>query len=96
MTARHGWCSNWRPSTWRGTPWGPISLVSRLGPDHAGRYELLFAALRGALDGCRERIESLLALSDPASQVARVAPRAELGQHIDRALDDVMRTSNLV
>ena len=75
---------------------GPISLVSRLGPDHAGRYELLFAALRGALDGYRERIESLLGLSDPASQAARVAPRAELGQHIDRAFDDVMRTSNLV
>ena len=75
---------------------GPISLVSRLGPDHAGRFELLFAALREALHGCLEPLEALLSLGDPARQAERVAPRTALGRCIDRALDDVMRTSNLV
>ena len=30
---------------------GPIALVSRIGPDHGGRFEFLFAALREALRG---------------------------------------------
>jgi len=75
---------------------GPVSLVSRLGPDHAGRFEFLFAALRRALRGWTEPLETLLSLDRPASQAERVAPGTKLQRSIDRAFDDVMRTSNLV
>lgn len=75
---------------------GPVSLVSRIGPDHAGRFEFLFAALRRALHGCTEPLETLLSLSDPACQAERIALRTTLARCIGEALDDVMRTSNLV
>ena len=75
---------------------GPVSVVSRIGPDHAGRFEYLFAALRTALHGCIEPLDDLLSLSDPAGQAERVGPGATLTRCIDQAMDDVMRRSNLV
>ena len=75
---------------------GPISLVSRSGPDHAGRFEFLFAALREALQDYRAPLGALLSLGDPASQAERIAPRTNLGRCIDQAFADVMRMSNLV
>ncbi|MCY3841751.1 MAG: DUF3419 family protein [Gammaproteobacteria bacterium] len=75
---------------------GSIPLVSRIGPDHAGRFEFLFAALREALHGSVEPINALLSLGDPARQAERVAPQTNLGQCIDQALGDVMGRSNLV
>lgn len=75
---------------------GPTALVARTGPDHAGRFEFLFRALREALHGCSELLETLLSLSDPGSQAERVAPGEKLRRRVDQALDNVMRTSNLV
>ena len=75
---------------------GSISLVSRIGPDHAGRFEFLFAALREALRDRTEPLDALLSLSDPDRQAERVGPRTHLGRCIDRALGDVVRRSNLV
>ncbi|MYJ74388.1 MAG: DUF3419 family protein [Gammaproteobacteria bacterium] len=75
---------------------GPIPVLSRIGPDHAGRFEFLFAALREALHGCMQPLDVLLSLGDPARQADRVAPQTNLGQCIDQALGDVMRRSNLV
>ena len=75
---------------------GSISSVSRIGPDHAGRFEFLFAALREALHDCTEPLDALLSLGDPARQAERVAPHTNLGQRIDQALGDVMRRPNLV
>ena len=75
---------------------GPVSVVARIGPDHAGRFEFLFAALRRALHGCVEPLEDLLSLRDPVRQAERVTPQSTLGQCIDEALDDVMRMPNLI
>ena len=75
---------------------GSIPLVSRIGPDHAGRSEFLFAALREALRDCTEPLDALLSMSDPARQADQVAPQTNLGQCIDHALGEVMRRSNLV
>ena len=75
---------------------GPVSVVSRIGPDHAGRFEFLFAALRRALHGCIEPLDDLLSLSEPAGQAERAAPGATLSRCIDQAMDDVLRRSNLV
>ena len=75
---------------------GPIPLVSRVGPDHAGRFEFLFAALREALHDCMEPLDALLSMSEPARQADRVAPQTNLGRCIDQALGDVMHRSNLV
>ena len=75
---------------------GSISLVSRTGPDHAGRFEFLFAALREALHDCMEPLEAVLSLGDPACQAERTAPQTTLGRCIDRAMADVMRMPNLV
>ena len=75
---------------------GPISLISRVGPDHAGRFEFLFAALRRALHDLSQPLAALLSLDDPARQAERAAPNSTLGQRIDEAMDDVMQTPNLV
>ncbi len=75
---------------------GPRDVVARLGPDHAGRYELLFAALRAALSGERGAIASLLALDRPDEQSRAVAPESALGRRIDAAFDEVLALAVLV
>lgn len=75
---------------------GPPDEVARLGPDHAGRYELLFAALRQALTGQREAIEDLLRLDDAREQARRAAPDTRLGAALDAAFETVFALPNLV
>jgi S-adenosylmethionine-diacylglycerol 3-amino-3-carboxypropyl transferase len=75
---------------------GPATYVARIGPDHAGRYECVFAALRTELDACADQLEAVLRLNDPAEQQRCVAPTTTLGRCIDEAFDTVMALSNLV
>jgi S-adenosylmethionine-diacylglycerol 3-amino-3-carboxypropyl transferase len=75
---------------------GPREVVARLGPDHAGRYEILFHHLRQHLNGHGDEILELLALSEPSMQAERSAPETPLGRGLDAAFDSVMRMENLV
>src|SRR5262245_4393069 len=75
---------------------GPPDEVARLGPDHAGRYEFLFAALRRALTGQREAIEDLLRLNDVREQARRAAPDTPLGSALDVGFGTVFALPNLV
>ncbi len=75
---------------------GPIALVSRLGPDHVGRYERVFAALRRALASSQTELDSLLSLSKVSEQIRMAAPESPLGSRLDKALEDVMSLPNLV
>jgi S-adenosylmethionine-diacylglycerol 3-amino-3-carboxypropyl transferase len=75
---------------------GPADFVAAVGPDHAGRYERVFAALREQLAPHSQELFLTLRLDDTAAQSARVAPDAPLGIALDRALDDAMAHPNLV
>lgn len=75
---------------------GSIAFVSEVGPDHAGRYEAVFAALQRTLRPWAEEIQALLALDDPLEQSRRVGPTSHLGQVMDQAFDDVLSLRNLV
>ncbi len=75
---------------------GPIDLVARLGPDHAGRYERVFRQLRHVIGVHSEALVELLRLRDPAEQARRVAPSTELGRALDESLDDVFALPHLV
>jgi S-adenosylmethionine-diacylglycerol 3-amino-3-carboxypropyl transferase len=75
---------------------GPLDMIVHLGPDHAGRYERVFAELRIALSSVEQELAALLSLRDPHEQTARAAPDTCLGAAIDRALDDVMALPNLI
>ena len=75
---------------------GPISLVARLGPDHVGRYERVFAALRLALASSKTELDSLLSLSNVDEQIRAAAPESLLGRRLDEALEKVMSLPNLV
>lgn len=74
---------------------GPPELLGRLGPDHAGRYERLFAALRVEWFQHAEAFESLMALRDTAEQSRRAAPGTVLGRALDEALDRTFVLPNL-
>ena len=58
---------------------GPVGVVAALGPDHAGRYERLFDALRRRLAPFHQAIETLLRLDDPQEQESRVRSRYPAG-----------------
>jgi S-adenosylmethionine-diacylglycerol 3-amino-3-carboxypropyl transferase len=75
---------------------GPVDRVAAQGPDHAGRYEHLFSALRAELAEHATSIEALLHLSDPDEQARRVHPNEPLGEALDLALAEVMALPNLV
>ena len=75
---------------------GPISLVARLGPDHVGRYERVFAALRRALASSQTELDSLLSLSNVGEQIRAAATESMLGRRLDEALEKVMSMPNLV
>jgi S-adenosylmethionine-diacylglycerol 3-amino-3-carboxypropyl transferase len=75
---------------------GPAAYLAEAGPDHAGRYECVFAALRKALGGSSGDLDDLLRLNDPAEQQRRVKPATALGRRLDEALDSVMALPNLV
>ncbi|MGH8678905.1 MAG: DUF3419 family protein [Burkholderiales bacterium] len=75
---------------------GPAESVAVHGPDHAGRYEHLFGALRAELAEFAPSIEALLQLNDTDEQARRVHPDTPLGQRLDRAFARVMALPNLV
>jgi len=75
---------------------GPAELLAVLGPDHAGRYELLFARLRSTLSPHAAALQALLALSDPVEQARRVHARTRLGRALDEGFDHLMALPNLV
>jgi S-adenosylmethionine-diacylglycerol 3-amino-3-carboxypropyl transferase len=75
---------------------GPMERVATLGPDHAGRYEMLFARLRDVLRPRAHEIEKLLTLHDTVEQSRRVHPGTPLGEALDAAYDEVLALPNLV
>lgn len=73
---------------------GSQEVVAELGPDHSGRYELLFARLRFEM---REIAwAKLLATPDSAGRAETVAASSDLGRTFDAAFDRVMALPNLV
>lgn len=75
---------------------GPGELLWERGPDYAGRYELLFSALRKSLTRHSKALGGLLRLRKPSRQSVRVSPKTPLGQALDAALDEVMSLPILV
>lgn len=75
---------------------GPTEVVARLGPDYAGRYERVFAALRASLRDQQFDVRALVELRSPPEQARRVAPSTALGQALDRAFAEVFALPNLV
>src|SRR5262249_59510184 len=69
---------------------GPVDFVAEVGPDHAGRYERVFAALRQLPAGCADELSAVLRLRDPVEQARRVDPATTLGRQLDAALDEAM------
>jgi S-adenosylmethionine-diacylglycerol 3-amino-3-carboxypropyl transferase len=69
---------------------GPPPDWAQEGPDHAGRYERVFARLRKLLEPHAADVTQLLALRDPAEQARRVAPATSLGQALDEAFTQAM------
>ena len=72
---------------------GPPALLAQLGPDHAGRYELLFDQLRRAMGPTADALPDLLSSPDAA---AHFAPGTPHGDALDAAFDGVMSLPNLV
>ncbi|HVR73334.1 MAG TPA: DUF3419 family protein [Planctomycetota bacterium] len=75
---------------------GPVDLLGSPGPDHMGRYEVLFSKLREELSAFATEISELLSLDDPAEQALRTAPSTALGSALDQAFDRVMTLPILV
>lgn len=73
---------------------GPVDFISRVGADHAGRYELAFAELRGALQPQAEEVRAWL--SSVAPDAAILDPSYEFGAVVDAAFARVMALPNLV
>src|SRR5437867_3597052 len=69
---------------------GPPTLLGLMGPDHCGRYEILFRKLREELRGHQDELEALLQLSDPLEQGQRVDSATALGMALDEAFKNVM------
>jgi S-adenosylmethionine-diacylglycerol 3-amino-3-carboxypropyl transferase len=70
--------------------------MAQVGPDHAGRYEVLFSKLREALNEVEDDLIALLQLCDPAEQSRRAKPATHLGRTLDGAFDAVMTLPNLM
>jgi S-adenosylmethionine-diacylglycerol 3-amino-3-carboxypropyl transferase len=75
---------------------GPIDMVAETGPDHVGRYEVLFSKVRHALVEQANELTALLQLRDPAEQSRRVAAATNFGRALDNAFDSVLALPNLV
>lgn len=94
---RHAWlAANLQRLGLEETALGPLAAVAAVGPDHAGRYEALFVALREHLAGHAAALQALLELHDPAEQAARLASNAALNHALDAAFDEVFALPNLV
>lgn len=66
------------------------------GPDHCGRYELLFAELRRVLAPHAERIDHLLTLAEPVEQTRLAERGTPLGTALDEAFTGVLALDHLV
>src|SRR5690606_2662426 len=75
---------------------GPEEFVRKVGPDFAGRYEVLFEKLRGHLSDHRAELESLFKSGDPAKQASMVGSETALGKAMDAAFAETVRLENLV
>ena len=75
---------------------GPASVWADEGPDHAGRYERVFAQLRKELVSFKGELERLLSLSDPAEQARRVDVTGHLSQVLNDAFERTMTLPILV
>ena len=75
---------------------GPTDLAARLGPDHAGRYEVLFSHLQAALGKVSSELIQSLMLTDASERIRSVDPSTALEKRSNRAFDDVMALKNLV
>jgi S-adenosylmethionine-diacylglycerol 3-amino-3-carboxypropyl transferase len=75
---------------------GPTDFVAEVGPDHAGRYECVFAELRRTLSDQTDALAAVLELTDLVEQAHRVEPATPLRRRLDEALDAVMALPNLV
>lgn len=71
---------------------GPMEMVSRLGPDHAGRYEITFAELRNFLTPWRTELDEALCSEIPVTNL----DDSPLGEAMDAAFHEVMKLENLV
>jgi S-adenosylmethionine-diacylglycerol 3-amino-3-carboxypropyl transferase len=69
---------------------GPSRVLGADGPDHAGRYERVFAQLRKELEPHAAALGQLLSLRDPAEQARRADHATPLGQALDEAFDRAM------
>jgi S-adenosylmethionine-diacylglycerol 3-amino-3-carboxypropyl transferase len=75
---------------------GPLADVAAVGPDHAGRYELVFARLRKELEGVSDELLEVLNLDSAAQRKTRVEPHTPLGRAMDRAFNRTMALPNLI
>lgn len=75
---------------------GPRDLLAERGPDHAGRYEIVFSELRRTLSRRSDELAALLRRREPSRQKDRVSPTTRLGRALDEALEEVMSLPNLV
>ena len=75
---------------------GPIGEVAELGPDFAGRYEMLFAELRRELTPHATVVNRILGSTDASAAAALAAPQTAFGTALDDALGRVMALPNLV
>jgi S-adenosylmethionine-diacylglycerol 3-amino-3-carboxypropyl transferase len=75
---------------------GPPDIWAKAGPDHAGRYERVFARLRSVLEPQAALVDQLLALEDPAEQCRHVAPTTTLGRALDEAFEQAMALPTLI
>ncbi len=71
---------------------GPAEWVARVGPDHAGRYEITFAELRRMLQPWRADLDKLLMSEKPVEDFAS----SPVGKAVDAAFAEVMSLENLV
>jgi S-adenosylmethionine-diacylglycerol 3-amino-3-carboxypropyl transferase len=75
---------------------GPPDVWAAKGPDHAGRYERVFAQLRKDLEPHSAEVGQLLSLRDPPEQARRADPATPLGRALDGAFDRAMDLPILV
>jgi S-adenosylmethionine-diacylglycerol 3-amino-3-carboxypropyl transferase len=69
---------------------GPRHIVAQLGPDHVGRYELLFARLRREMRDVADQWTELLNCADASTRSSQSGPCAPLGRAMDEAFDRTM------
>ncbi|MGA2231198.1 MAG: DUF3419 family protein [Tepidisphaeraceae bacterium] len=75
---------------------GPMASVAKLGPDHVGRYELLFARLREEMGEIALEWPGILNLREAGTRILRTAPDSAFGAVMDHAFDRAMDLKNLV